>query len=98
VSEPYIQATLVIVVALFALAVVTAIWQDRALSRFFASVGGGVTVLVFIVMMVDDATAPDPVPPPVVMLDALQECYALGGVQMVYADGAWKCVTAEQAG
>lgn len=41
----------------------------------------------------DPAPAPSPVVP-----DVLQECYARGGVQMVLADGAWKCVTADQAG
>lgn len=43
------------------------------------------------------ADSPAPAPSPVVS-DALQECFAAGGVQMALIDGAWKCITADQAG
>jgi hypothetical protein len=51
----------------------------------------------------DDVTTPPTVPQVVLELNVprdkeLAACAASGGVQMVYLEGAWKCVTAEQAG
>lgn len=64
----------------------------------------GLAAWVMVVWKLEDKMLQPPAAPPVVLElrsplgGELAACAASGGVQMVYADGAWACVPAEQAG
>ena len=101
-SEAAFWGALMLAAVALLLSALASSWRDRPQSKFWATIGAAMVLIAFTILMVDDITASDavpaPAPSPSVMMDPLQECYALGGVQMVLADGAWKCVTADQAG